>query len=212
MHRRVFLATSGAAFLAAPAIAAPASTRRFTILRDGSEVGFHTIDAVRKGDRYEVSIEIELVVRVIGIPAYRYELSNREVWAGQRLKSVQSRVNDDGEKAFSEVTAAGGALSVSGSGYSGTADPSAVTTSYLHADFLSRNPWISTQTGKPLSMRSSAIAGRPGWYRATGDYTVALGFTDAGEWVGCEFDAGGELASYRLDSPVGEIGRLWRAP
>lgn len=209
MLRRTFLAAGAAGVLAAPHIALANAGRRFTIWRDGDRIGEHTLSAVSRGGQFEIAIDIMIAVRVVGITAYRYTLSNREVWAGDRIQSVTSRVNDDGDKEFATVSSNGVALQVEGSGYSGKAGADAVTTSYFAMPFLKRAPWISTQSGKPLSVSVSPLGGRRGWHRVSGDLETALRYDRQGEWVGCEFDAGGELATYELNGPVGSIGDLW---
>lgn len=209
MQRRTFLATSAGFVLAAPHIAAASTQRRFTIWRDGSNIGEHTMSAVQRGGNFEIAIDIKIAVKVLAITAYRYELSNREVWSGGKLQSVKSRVNDDGDKEFANVAAAGGGLQIEGSGYSGKASGDAVTTSYFATPFLKRGPWISTQSGKPLNVRVAPVGGRGGWHQVSGELTTRLGYNGAGEWVGCEFDAGGELATYELKGGVGRIAALW---
>ena len=99
LHRRAFIA-SGAAALAAPAItfAATNAARRFRVLRDGSDIGVHTISVSRDGADVQVAIDIELKVKILGITAYRYEMSNRETWRDGMLISMVSQSNDDGDE------------------------------------------------------------------------------------------------------------------
>ena len=209
MRRRSFLAGTAGCLLASPVVAAPTARRRFRIFRDGDDIGTHTMEAVANGDRFEIAIDIKIAIKVLGITAYRYELSNREVWSGGAIRSVASQVNDDGDKEFAKVAAADGGLKIDGSRFSGRIGGDAVTTSYFATPFLKRNPWISTQSGQPLNVKVAPVSGRTGWSKVSGDLETTLGYDAAGEWVGCEFDAGGELASYQLDGPVEGIAALW---
>ena len=209
MRRRTFLAAGGAALLAAPHVAAASSTRKFAIWRDGDRIGEHVMSAVAGGGKFEISINIAIAVKVLGITAYRYTLKNREVWSGGRIVSVASKVNDDGKAEFSNASAAGGGLKISGSGFSGQIGADAVTTSYFATPFLKRQPWISTQSGKPLKVRVAPVSGRAGWHQVTGELKTRLGYNGAGEWVGCEFDAGDELATYEMQGGAGNIAALW---
>ena len=43
----------------------------------------------------------------------------------------------------------------------------------------------------------------------SGGLETRLRYDGRGEWVGCEFDAGGELASYEIASEAGWFGALW---
>jgi len=207
MDRRAFLAGAAGLALATPAIGAERASRSFRILRGGDEVGMHTLDAVLGPNGFEIAIDASIVVRVLGIAAYRYELQNREVWRGGRIVSVDSRVNDDGTDERAVVQAAGDQLSIDGSGYTGPAPLEAATTSYYAPGFLQRRPWISTQSGKLLSI-SISETGEPGWHKITGDLQSELGYVD-GEWVKCRFDAGGEPGIYEVVRQSGKIADLW---
>ena len=107
MKRRTFLAGAACSFLATPAIAAMGTSRTFEIYRDGSLVGRHVLDAVQSKGRFEVQIDIEIAIKILGITAYRYTLNNREVWSGGVIQSVTSKVDDDGDPDFANVSAAG---------------------------------------------------------------------------------------------------------
>lgn len=208
MQRRVFLAgCAGAALLPAPVLAAQKASRSFRIIRDGSDIGTHDLTAVLGPNGFEIDIRIRIAVKVLGITAYRYELDNREVWKDGRIVSVASTVNDDGTKDRSNVRAKGDGLIIDGSSYSGPAPIEAVTTSYYATPFLKRRPWISTQTGKPLTV-AIAPEGRANWFRTSGELTTTLGYTN-GEWTGCEFDAGGEPGTYEVIRQSGKIAALW---
>lgn len=220
IDRRLFLGGAAAATLATrPARAETGPVRReFRILRAGDPIGLHTLEARREGATITVDIAIEIVVRVLGIAAYRYELTNREVWQDGAILSVESRVDDDGEDHFARIRREGDQLAIEGSEYTGTAPLDAATTSYWSRAFLDRRPWISTQTGKPLAIDTvnSGNATAPGGiaatlWRVTGEFETALLYDASGEWVGCEFDAGGELATYEMTASSGRFADLWSA-
>lgn len=200
------------AFCALPITAAQAAStarREFRIMRDGSDIGRHLLVARRGPDGFEIDIDIEIVVRVLGIAAYRYELRNRETWAGGKLMKLDSETNDDGDRYFARVRRAGDALEVEGTSYRGAAAPIAATTSYFVPDFLERPVWISTQSGAPLSVKVSPTGGTR--WTVSGELETTLIYDDRGEWMGSEFDAGGELGTYELIEETGLIAPLWRA-
>lgn len=213
MKRRDFV-VAGAAALAASGIAAPSlgaerASRTFRILRDGDDIGTHALEAVQGASGFEVAVTIRIAVKVLGITAYRYEMDNREVWSGGKIVSVESRVNDDGTDDRCTVRRSGERLTVTGSRFSGETSGDAATTSYFAQPFLQRQPWISTQSGAPLDLAIGAVPGRAGWFDVRGGLNTVLGYDDRGEWTGCEFDAGGELARYEIISQSGQIGALW---
>lgn len=207
LDRRGLLIGAAALAAAPPALAAESASRRFRILRNGSDIGRHALDARLTEDGFSIGIDIDIRVRVLGITAYRYTLTNREVWKDGRLVSLESRTDDDGTRERATVTREGDRLAIDGTGYSGTAPLEAVTTSYYTTRFHDRRPWISTQSGKPLSVSIAARSDER--FKVTGDLTTLLIYDDRGEWVGCEFDAGGEPARYELADGTGAIAALW---
>ena len=212
MDRRHFIMGSAflGATLAAPAIAAQSAKRRFRIIRDGDDIGTHDLEAVLTGNGFEIDVTIRIAVKFLGVTAYRYEMNNREVWRGGRIVSVDSRVNDDGTQERARVTARPDTLTIDGSRYSGKASVEAATTSYYAPAFLKRSPWISTQSGDILKVAVNP-EGRANWWKISGGLDTTLGYDARGEWTGCEFDAGGELATYEVTHQSGAIGALWAA-
>ncbi|MGF1501973.1 MAG: DUF6134 family protein [Paracoccaceae bacterium] len=211
MNRRDLLTTSFCAFSVGiiPSVgrADGAARRSFKILRDGSDIGRHTLSARRTADAFEIRIEIDIAVKFLGITAYRYELENTERWQGGQILSIDSRANDDGDREYVKISRGGDALEIDGSGYSGSGPLGAATTSYYAKPFLERRPWISTQSGKLLEISTAREA--TGRYQVTGELTTELFYDDRGEWMGSEFDAGGERARYEVLEDVGQIAALW---
>lgn len=211
MHRRdllggaLALGTVGA--LALPAAAEDRAVRLFRIRRDGRDIGRHRLTARTTDKGFEIAIDIDIAVKVLGITGYRYELENREVWSNRQLVSLSSRTNDDGTRERAKVVRAGDMLEIDGSGYDGTVTADAVTTSYYVTQFMERRPWISTQDGAPLSIDvERASANR---WSVTGELETLLIYDERGEWMGSEFDAGGEPGTYELIDETGPIAPLW---
>lgn len=208
LTRRGVLAGAGA-LAVSPALGNGGQTahRVFSVWRKGSDIGRHRLDARLTDQGFEIEIEIDIAVKLLGFTAYSYRLSNREVWRGRRIVSVDSQCNDDGEKARCIITRASEALEVDGSGYSGSEPLSAVTTSYFAPAFLDRRPWISTQSGKPLDV-SIEKTGEGKW-TVSGDLDTVLRYRD-GEWTGSIFTTKGERISYQTLESSGAIAPLWR--
>jgi len=207
IDRRTLLA-GGAALIASPGFAASGSASRvFSVWRDGSDIGRHRLEARLTPDGFQIDIDVDIAVKLFGFTAYRYTLTNREVWRGQRIVSVSSRANDDGDKGSVEIRRTDSALEIDASGYSGSEPLEAVTTSYYAPAFLERRPWISTQSGKPLEIEARRkSAGR---WSVTGDVNVRLSYED-GEWVGSEFTTEGERITYQTLESTGDIAALWQ--
>lgn len=223
IHRRGLIGGLAAAGMVgvSPARAAVSAARRFTILRDGSDIGVHSVALERDGDALRLSVDVEIVVRVLGIAAYRYEMTNREVWRGGLLQSVDCAVNDDGDRKRVRVARTGDALEVDASFYSGPAPSDAATTTYFTPDFLDRGAWISTDSGELYAMRvardgSATVETAAGavdcarWRATNGtDFDVALFYDARGEWASIGFDAGGAPAVYVPDQLDDSFAVVW---
>ncbi|MEO1720919.1 MAG: DUF6134 family protein [Pseudomonadota bacterium] len=202
-------ATGLAASMPGAALASASSARRvFSVLRDGDQIGVHSLTAQRDGDRFEMKIEIDIRVRLLGITAYRYVHENNEVWVGGALSEQSTRTDDDGEDAFVNLRRSGDVLEIDGSGFSGTAPVDAVPTSYYARPFIERRPWISSQSGKLLEI--GIAEARPRVFAVTGDLETNLGYDANGEWMECRFDAGGQPGAYEVLENDGAITALWR--
>lgn len=198
-HRRRFLAGALGAAVAAPIISAPfvsraeRGSRRFTLLRDGDDIGSHTLTATRTGDTVVMEIDIAIAVKFLGFTAYRYDHTNREVWEGGRLMSLKSRTNEDGDDMSLTVERRGDQLV-----YNGAPGPDAAPTSYWNINKLDVRPWFSSQTGKILNLNfateQSNTATR---VDISGNFATTLFYDAAGEWRGCEFDGQGKVISYQ---------------
>lgn len=194
---------AGAVALAAPSLAlASGAPRRFELVRDGSVIGSHSLAVQERGDSLIMNIRIDIAVRVLGIRVYAYEHENREEWRGGRLITLDSRTNDDGDEGFVRVRAAGDALAIEASGYSGPAPAEAAPTSYWNYGTFERRPWFSSQSGEimDLAFDRSNAAGETVW-RLSGDFATTLYYDAQKEWRGCSFDARGAEVTYRQLEP-----------
>jgi hypothetical protein len=218
VQRRHFLACAAAASLAAPAAAradGAASPITFTVLRDSSPIGTHRVTFNRTGTTIAVEIAIDLEVRLLRIPVYRYTHRSAERWEDGRLVALDSRTNDDGTRSEVRARATAAGLAVEGSGGSFIAPPNTEPTSYWHEDMTRRARLLDTQNGvligvtaRKTGTRRSRIAGRDidvRVYELSGDLTSRLGYSAAGEWVDLEFDARGSRISYRRDAAPSNV-------
>lgn len=225
ISRREALAGLGAGLLLAgapPRAQTQTMQRRFAILRDGEPIGQQILD-VRSGDdgRLQVAVDIELSVQMLGITAYRYEMSNRELWRGGRLRSMRSETDDDGDKDFVRVKYANKRLEIDASGHQGAVPPDAVSTTYWSPAFLNRKTWINSQTGVPIHVSAAALP--PGEvdapigafatdrWRVTGENLDIVLHYVGGEWVSVEFDARGKPAHYLPEDMGSDLWPVWES-
>jgi len=219
LSRRSLIGGVGAA-LVAPAVlrASDAGNRTFRVIRDGKDIGSHSISVKRAGSDIQVAIDIELKVKILGITAYRYEMANREIWRDGKIVSMDSKSNDDGDPHFCRIAQAGGELEVNGSVWSGRVPDTSVSTTYWSYDFLKSPLWVSTADGDPLKVVTKKVGpaevqGPSGpistekWV-VSGDMDIDLHYVDR-EWVGLRFDAGGEDAIYLPGDVAPTMRGVW---
>jgi hypothetical protein len=197
--RRALLVTAVAMISGRSALAGPipdSNRLAFEVLRDGSPIGTHVLEFTRVGERVTVRVAIDLLVRFLGIPVYRYTHRNTEVWEGDRLISIEAETNRNGTplSVRGRRTAEGVAIEASQAGrYVAPGD--IVTTSYWHSRFLQGNK-LDTQGGRLLQVRVTPkgeerlpgdLAARR-WHIA-GDLKLDIWYDMAGTWAGLRFPA-----------------------
>jgi hypothetical protein len=224
LPRRRFL-LAGAAALAAPAtghaeaIGAPIT---FTVFRGGSPIGKHRVSFNRDGNALAVEIAIDLQVRLLNIPVYRYTHRSSELWEGGRLKRLDARTDDDGTRTEVRARATADGIAVEGSGGSFLAPVDTKPTSYWHEDMTRRVKLLDTQAGQLIGVqakRAGTQRARIGgqeidvrFYELTGDLNSRLGYSASGEWVDLEFMARGSRISYLRDLPPASVTRSPAGP
>lgn len=202
---------------------AATAAREFAVLRAGRDIGRHRIAVTREGPDVSVAVDVELVVRVLGIAAYRYTMRNRETWRDGTLIAGDSDVNDDGRRKRVISRREGSALMVESPDFTGRAPDPLATTTYFTQAFLERPTWLSTDSGDlfgvtPRRAGEASIDTPAGPVSCTrwavtdgGAFTVDLYYDSRGEWLSVGFDAGGERALYRPLDTEARLAPVWAA-
>ena len=214
LQRRSLLAgLGGAAFLCSglPNMAeARTVTRTFDIMRGRSRIGSEKLTVTRNGGAVSVAIDVDIKVRILGLPAYSYTLRTRENWEGGRLVSLNSKCNANGKSDFAKARATRSGLKDEGSKSPGT---------YWAQGILPRPVWINTQTGYPMEIQARKVGivpfpygggtTRAAKYRCTGDIGLLDLFYDAnGEWIGNEFEVRGQKVRFVVASKGAALAPL----
>jgi hypothetical protein len=103
LTRRGFaqMAAATSAFCIQPLRAAPLSVPdkrlRFTVLRNGSEIGHHELTFDAAGDDLVVHIDARMRVGFGPITFFRYHHQGEERWSGARFVSLSTRTDNNGE-------------------------------------------------------------------------------------------------------------------
>jgi hypothetical protein len=70
----------------------------YDVVRKGDRLGEHVATFRADGADFIARNDIEIVARVLGIPVYRYEHTNEEIWRDGKLQAVTSSTNKNGKK------------------------------------------------------------------------------------------------------------------
>jgi len=119
----------------------------FSVWRNGSEIGSHTVEFERENDWVSVRSEANFSIKFGPITLYRYHYEAVEIWRGDDLMSVRARTDDNGTLEHVDVSRSGDSLSVAGS-KSGryTAPAGAIAATHWNEAELGQ-PMINPQNG-----------------------------------------------------------------
>ncbi len=120
----------------------------FSVWRNGSEIGSHTVDFAQSGERTIVRSAADFVVRFGPLALYRYRYRAAETWLGDTLQAVSAHTDDDGEAHFAEMRLEDGRLVVTGSKTGRyAAPPGSIAATHWNPAELTR-PMINPQNGE----------------------------------------------------------------
>jgi hypothetical protein len=201
------------AFLLQPTSAAVPASAQLDVRarRNGADIGWHRLRFSEQEDRLLVEIEIELAVRFMFIPVYRYQHTNREVWHGDRLLTLESRTDDNGTQHSVSARSEGDRLLVDSTAGRFELPPDTLPTSYWHEATVQRGEWLDTQSGRLVRssvtrqgldpIRAHGRDVRAERYTLSGDLECDLWYFDA-SWAKLRFVASdGSTIDYLLEAP-----------
>ena len=93
----------------------PGGQLAFRVMRQGSMIGEHHLTFTAEGGAMTMRADVEIVVRLIGVPVFRFAHHAVEHWQGGRLVAFASRTNDDGRAYWVQAQREPAGLAVSAS-------------------------------------------------------------------------------------------------
>jgi hypothetical protein len=94
----------------------PTGTLRYTVMRNGDEIGTHEMQFVRDGNRFKVLTDIDVAVTFAGIRAFHFAIKSDEEWVDGRLASFVATSDDNGKVHHVRVEPGGDGLWVTENG------------------------------------------------------------------------------------------------
>lgn len=175
------LVAAGLALIAAPAWAAERSGRRltFAVFRNDAKVGEHHMVFAGDGTSQVATSEVEMVVKLGPIVAYRYRHHAVERWAGGRFASLETATDANGRKQrVNARRGEGGVILETGRGrVLGPADAAPLT--HWNTAAFSR-PLFNPQEGKMLKVTATRTG--PRQWSVRGEAEIDDFYDDAGVW------------------------------
>lgn len=217
--RRGLVAGLGAALIAsalpgparASLAAAYPSVLKFAVTREGSPIGVVMERFGREGDAERVDVYIAFLVRLLGIPVYRYEHRSREIWQDGRLVRLDTVTNDDGAAQSVRARPRGGVLLVEGVDGPLEAPRDILPSSYWHPGFVRQDRMLDSQRGRLLEIGVDRVGSerivalgreiRADRYRMTGDLKLDLWFDADRVWQKMSFELKGGFFDYTRIAP-----------
>lgn len=195
--------------------AAEASTKaqrswQFSVLLDGSPIGFHRFDLMSRDSGLEVRSEASFDVRFLFINAFRYRHSNRELWEGECLRVIESSTRQNGKEFAVSGERLPEGLRIEANGRSDRLDGCVMTFAYWNPRFLEQSRLLHPQTGEymsvdvqPLGREELMVRGEPviaSAYKVKArDVDITVYYSADDEWLGLASVAkGGRIIRYVL--------------
>lgn len=185
---------------------------RFSVWREGKQIGSHVVQFRRDGDLVDVQVDFRARVSFLGITAYRFEYRSSSAWNGGELQTLDATVNDDGKRGEVSARRFGGEVVVDGSGGLRRVDGALFPSNHWHPGIIGQTRVLNTLTGR-LDRVAITPKGRErvetahGYvtadrYLYSGDlHDVDVWYDAAGRWVKLRFlTEGGERIEYRCES------------
>jgi uncharacterized protein DUF6134 len=200
-----------AGFLAASAVQAADlkdGTTSFKVIREGDQIGTHTVTARHEGGDLVLDIAVDIKVKVAFITAYRYEQTRREVWRDGKLIAFESDTNDDGKKAKTSGKLEGDMLVVTGPGGTQKVRPDIIPNSWWNPDLAKQSELLSTFDSTVLkvkvedageeSVETSTGPVKAHRYVLTGEAEREVWYDAEGRWVHMRTGRGGTPVDWVL--------------
>lgn len=184
----------------------------FSVLREGREIGAHTLTFSRNGDVSAIQVAIDLVVKLGPVPVYRYEHRATEIWTGANFASIDAATTDNGKRMTVKAQRLAKAVSVESSVQGNYEAPAnALPSTHWNRRMLD-GPFFNTQMG---DLMSNAVTPRGATtvetgsgrkinvrrFEIVGPITLETWYDDQQTWAGLQFKGqdGSQIVYKRQD-------------
>jgi uncharacterized protein DUF6134 len=149
------LAAAILAALAFGANAAPGAsteTLRFAIMRNGDQIGTHTVEISRGPKEISVNMSTDLTVKVLFVTAYYLQYTTTEKWVGGKLVALHAQSDDNGTKHKVSAALKPNGLEVDADGKTTTVDKNIIPATLWNPEVVKRTQVLDPKDGEVVPM------------------------------------------------------------
>jgi len=136
------------AFAANAAPGASGETLRFAIMRNGDQIGTHTVEINRGPKETSVNMSTDLTVKVMFITAYYLQYTTSEKWVGGKLVALHAQSDDNGTKHKVSVALKPNGLEVEADGKTSTVDKNIIPATLWNPEVVKRSQVLDPKDGE----------------------------------------------------------------
>ncbi len=186
----------------------PVDLLQFDVLMDGSKIGEHIVNIGRLGEDTRVAIDVDLKVNFGPFTLYSYDQTVHETWRDDRLISLKSVTDNDGEKYAVEAGLDGSELRVAVNDAAPVALPSLLPSTYWNKNTVEQTALLATLDGElkeveisrvgveEIEVKGAVVEAER--YAMRGDIDLDIWYDTDGRWVYLTFDFKGNKFDYVL--------------
>jgi hypothetical protein len=185
MLRRALVGLAALPLLPRAGRAGPADLA-FRVMREGAQIGTHTVRFREEGELLRARSELRLQVRLAGFTVYRYTHETEEAWRSDRLMALESRSDRNGTPGSCQARAEANGLRLRGTAGEAMLPAAACPLTWWRAANLAPGvPLFDARDGRPVQPRlERSTEGPLRRVRVIGGEGAEVLYDAAGTWVG----------------------------
>jgi hypothetical protein len=210
------LVISATLLLGKGAVAAQPTTTdmNFAIMRNGEQIGTHSIALRQAGAETTVNSATSVIVKILFVTAYHYEHNSTERWIDGHLVSLSSITDDNGTKHKLDLGSKGSGLLLQVDGKSTQVDKNIMPASLWNPAILRQSVALNSADGKLMpikvvddGMENMASPARPAHhFTINGIFKQDVWYDEQGKLVHAQFvGTDGSIITYEL-APASATG------
>jgi len=184
----------------------------FNVYRNSSLIGFHNLSFSQLGDDIKAEIEIKFEVTFLGFVVYDYYHKNVEVWSDDKLKTLETFTDKNGEELSCTVSKSKETYNISGTSRKTLSGETIIPTSYWRNELIKgvEKKTLNTQDCSVINFKIDSLGEKmiynnklkTNYYKLQGkestgeDVIIDIWYDKFGRWVKMIFIKDGSEIEY----------------